>query len=400
MSLHLESAPHHGGSRCDVSPSDAAWTHFCNGLDPVRDGGMVPSILGFTRALAREHDGIRVVTPTPSRLDLLDIDPTLTLVGPAPNLEPWVRQASIVHIHGLWQKHGRVGARLARKHRVPYLVAAHGMADPWALRQKAWKKQIYARLIEDRNLQHAACLHALARPEVQSLRALAPRTPIALSPNGVDLQPFDNLPPRDALVDRYPNLRDRFLLLFFSRVHPKKGLDLLAPAFAAIAREHPHVHLLLAGKDDGALTPFLAHIRYARLDGRVTVLGHLAGAAAREAWGAADAFVLPSYSEGFSMSVLEALAARVPALVTHACNFPDLETERAAITVDSSLPGVEQGLRDLLRMSDPDRRAMAARGRELVETHYTWAAQARKLAAVYRWLTHGGAMPECIVTPS
>ena len=97
-------------------------------------------------------------------------------------------------MHGLWQGHTRRGARAARAARVPYLIAAHGMAEPWALRHKRWKKRLYLALVEAKNLRRASCLHALSRPEIGHLRELAPWTPICFVPNGVDLAAFDDLP--------------------------------------------------------------------------------------------------------------------------------------------------------------------------------------------------------------
>jgi glycosyltransferase involved in cell wall biosynthesis len=359
---------------------------------------MVPSILGITGALAAlEAEPVTIVTPTPSRLGERAIPRGLELRGPETRLEAVVRGAGVVHVHGLWQGHGRRGAREARRSRVPYLVAAHGMADPWALRHKAWKKAVYTALFEGRNLRRASCLHALARPEIGHLRALAPRAPVCFVPNGVDLAPFDDLPPRSALEDEYPELRDRFVLLFFGRLHVKKGLDLLADATAALARECPSIHLLLAGVDDGALGPFRDRCAARGLTRRVTWVGHVSGERARRVWGAADAFVLPSYSEGFSMAVLEALACRLPAVVTTACNFPELAAADGGIVVESTLNGVTSGLRDLLERSPAERQALGRRGRELVERGYTWDRQARRLADVYRWLAGGGAKPEVVV---
>src|SRR5512142_1554702 len=170
------------------------WIHLCNGLDPVRDGGMVPSILGMTGALAERGDPVMIVTPTPSRLGDTVLPPRLTLRGPETDLEAVVRGAEVVHLHGLWQGHTRRGARAARGARVPYLITAHGMAEPWALRHKYWKKKLYTALVEGKNLRHASGLHALSRPEIAHLRALAPRTPICFIPNGVDLRPFERLP--------------------------------------------------------------------------------------------------------------------------------------------------------------------------------------------------------------
>lgn len=394
------------GPRPRTGPPDsgrtARWVHLCNGLDPVRDGGMVPSILGMTGALAPhagDGPGLAIVTPTPSRTDLFRLPDGLSLHGPEADLEAAVRSAEVAHLHGLWQGHTRRGARAARRANVPYLIAAHGMAEPWALRHKAWKKRAYLALVERTNLRRADCLHALSRPEVAHLRALAPDTPVCLVPNGVDLAPFDDLPPRAALEAEHPELAGKFVLLFFGRLHAKKGLDLLAEAVADAARDRPDLHILLAGTDDGALGPFRARAEALGIGGRVTWVGHVSGERARRVWAAADAFVLPSYSEGFSMAILEALAARLPALITTACHFPELAAAGGGIAVEPTAGGVTAGLRELLERSPADRRDLASRGRALVESRYTWARQADRLAAVYRWVAGQGPAPEAVVPP-
>jgi glycosyltransferase involved in cell wall biosynthesis len=378
-------------------PSRGGWLHLCNGLDPKRDGGMVPSILGMTGALAALGGEVRIVTPTPSRLDDSPFPARVSLYGPDADLEASVRAAEIVHLHGLWQGHTRRGARAARRAKIPYLVAAHGMAEPWALRQKAIKKRVYTALIEGTNLRRAACLHALSRPEIGHLRDIAPKTPIALVPNGVDLRPFESLPTRSDFDSNHPELAGKFLLLFFGRVQTKKGLDLLAEALAAVQIDRPEVHLLLAGNDDGALSPFLEQSKALGILGQVSVLGHLSGDSARRVWGAADGFILPSYSEGFSMAILEALACRLPVVVTTACHFPELDAADAGITVAPTIVGVTAGLRELLERSPADRKSLGMRARALVERRYTWDRQAESLAEVYHWMTGGGPRPDVVV---
>jgi glycosyltransferase involved in cell wall biosynthesis len=382
----------------------SGWLHLCNGLDPQRDGGMVPAILGLTGALAEQGGQVTIVTPTPSRLDKVQVPEGVRLRGPQPggdgldgdDIEAAVQMAEVVHLHGLWQTHTRLGARAARRARIPYLIAAHGMAEPWALRHKAWKKRFYLALIEGKNLRRASCLHALSRPEVGHLRALAPRTPVCLVPNGVDLAPFERLPDRARLEAEHPELVGKFVLLFFGRLHVKKGLDLLATSLAALRHDHPDVHILVAGNDDGALAPFLNQLAALGLSGKVTCLGHVSGERARRAWGAADAFILPSYSEGFSMAVLEALACRLPVVITTACHFPELAEAEAGIVVPPTADGVTDGLRSLLERSPKQRAELGRRGRELVVERYTWNRQAERLADVYRWLAAGGPSPEAV----
>ncbi len=385
--------------RSRATTQRGGWLHLCNGLDPERDGGMVPSILGMTRALAEQGGQVTIVTPTPSRLGETPISPALTLRGPETDLEAAVRSADVVHMHGLWQGHTRRGCRAAIQAHVPYVMAAHGMVEPWALKHKAVKKAVYTALVEGPNLRNASCLHALSRPEIGHLRAIAPRTPVCLVPNGVDLAALEDLPPRSELESIYPELRGKFVVLFFGRLHAKKGLNLLAEALGILASDHPGLHVVLAGRDDGSLSQFQAIAQERKVTSHVTYVGHVYGERARQVWGAADAFALPSYSEGFSMAILEALACRLPALVTTSCHFPELADAQGALVVEPVQADVTLGLRQLLEMSDTERQALAMRGRALVERRYTWDRQAERLGDVYRWLAGGGPAPDSVVLP-
>jgi glycosyltransferase involved in cell wall biosynthesis len=270
------------------------------------------------------------------------------------------------------------------------------MAEPWALRHKRWKKRIYLAWVEARNLRRAGCLHALSRPEIEHLRQIAPWTPICFVPNGVDLSSFEDLPPRSLLEADHPELSGKLVLLFFGRVHVKKGLDLLAEAMGQVAPAYPELHLLIAGNDDGAWGPFRDRIASLGLSNRITYLGHVGGERARQVWAAADAFVLPSYSEGFSMAVLEAMACRLPTLITTACHFPEAKTAAASTVVAAEVDSVVQGMRDLLDRSPTERRELGESGRRLVEERYTWDKQAERLASVYEWLEGGGSPPEVV----
>jgi glycosyltransferase involved in cell wall biosynthesis len=274
------------------------------------------------------------------------------------------------------------------------------MAEPWALRHKFLKKRVYTALVEGRNLRRASCLHALSRPEIDHLRSLAPKVPICLVPNGVDPTPFDELPARSLLESTHPELINKFIILFLGRLHVKKGLDLLAQAVARVVHHHPNLHLLIAGADEGAKSPLVQLAQYLGIADRLTFLGHVAGESARLAWGAADAFVLPSYSEGFSMAVLEALAARLPVVITDSCHFPELAAADGGITAPPTPEGITQALRNLLERSPEERAALAARGRALVESRYTWNRQAERLAQVYNWLLEGGPAPDVVIEPA
>ncbi|MFM7130024.1 MAG: glycosyltransferase [bacterium] len=384
--------------RSPIQPVDGGLVHLCNGLDPIRDGGMVPSILGMAGALAGMGQmPTSIVTTTASRLDLLDVPEGLPIFGPETDFREAVKRAGAVHIHGLWQKQTRIGGRAAAQAGVPYVVAAHGMAEPWALRQKALKKKIYMALVEKPALRKAACLHALTRPEVQFLKQIAPETPVAWIPNGVNLKPLENLPERAEVEAVYPQIRGKFTLLFLSRLHVKKGLDMLAEALAQVWGPRDDWHLLLAGTEDGAGQAFVNQMNDLGLSKNLTVTGHVSGEKARMMWAAADTFILPSRSEGFSMAVLEALAARVPAIITTACHFPELAQAAAGMVCEPDVKSIGEALHVMKNeFSEEDRRQIAECGRELVEEQYTWASQAQRLMQVYRWIEKGGPRPDFV----
>jgi glycosyltransferase involved in cell wall biosynthesis len=395
--LELESIE--PGSSTAARSERTAIVHVCNGLDPIRDGGMVPSILGMTGAIARIEGGVTIVTPTPSRLDLIEIPPGVELLDARADFEAAIESAEIAHLHGLWQVQTRRGAAAARAARVPHLIAAHGMADPWALKHKYFKKQVYLSLVEKNRLQNASCLHALSRPEIGHLRAIAPRAPIAFIPNGVEIPADRAASDRAEFEATRPELAGKFHVLFLGRLHVKKGLDLLAEAAGSLCKEHKNLHFLIAGPDDGERDSLMNRVKALGIEDRVTELGHVRGRAARLAWASADAFVLPSYSEGFSMAVLESLANRTPTLITTACHFPEVALEGAGVVVDPTVAGVTAGLRSLLERSPAELAKMGENGRKLVVERYTWDRQGEKLASVYRWLRSGGTPPECVQFP-
>jgi poly(glycerol-phosphate) alpha-glucosyltransferase len=112
----------------------------------------------------------------------------------------------------------------------------------------------------------------------------------------------------------------------------------------------------------------------------------------------AEAFILPSLSEGLPVAVLEAWSYGVPVLMTEACNLPEGFAAGAALPIVADPAGIAAGLRRLFALSDAERRAMGARGQALVRERFTWQQVAEQMAAVYRWVLGGGPAPSCVLT--
>jgi glycosyltransferase involved in cell wall biosynthesis len=163
-------------------------------------------------------------------------------------------------------------------------------------------------------------------------------------------------------------------LVFMARLHPKKGLDLLLPAWARLKEYHSNWELLIAGpNEDGYQATVEAIIRELGVESATTLVGPVTGAAKQALLKGADLFVLPSYSEGFPVAVLEAMSCRVPVVGTDGCNFAELETEGGGWLCTANIDSVHKALQGALQTSDEERKARGLTARKLVERRYTWS---------------------------
>ena len=308
-----------------------------------------------------------------------------------------VARADVVHNHSVWMLPNSYGSRIAARHSKPVVITAHGALEPWAISTSQWKKRIVGRWFQDQDLKTAACIHVNSHAEIDGIREYGLTCPVAVIPNGINPPEVDDVPEHESFRRLFPEIGDQRIALFMARLHEKKGLGHLIPAWAAVAREFPDWHLVLAGPDDGYERSARELVSNHGVSSRVTFTGGLQGMRKTAALAAADVFVQPSFSEGFSMSILEALGAHLPVLMTPGCNFPDAVTAEAAVLVEPNVEGTVDGLRQLLSLSNQDRCDMGRRGRTLVVDRYSWDNVARKTLRLYHWLCNGGSQPEFVV---
>ncbi len=306
-----------------------------------------------------------------------------------------IEAADIVHVHGLWEEHCAVACSLARSLRKPYVVSAHGMLESWAVREKRWKKAAYAGLIERRNLRGAACLRAVTAAEIDDYRSFGlADAPFAVVPHGLDPPP--PIGP-NAFFERYPQVAGRPIVLFLSRLHPKKGLDLLFRAWPAVRAQHPDAQLVVAGPDsDGTQTGLLAMVREAGTESSVTFTGMLGGDLKWSAFAAATLFVLPSHSENFAVAISEAMAISVPLIVTRQCNRPEVAECGAGWIIEPDVRQLTHTICEALSMDDAGRAAMGRNGCRLARETLSWPAIGENLAGVYEWILGCGPQPGCV----
>ena len=366
-----------------------AWKH----------GGPIRSVHGLCKALAARGHQVTVFTTDVDTDGAVPVGQAVALDG----VEVWYFPVTVprrsyrsprmgaalrrriadfdaVHLHSVFLWPTSAAAREAERAGVPYLVAPRGMLVEDLLRRRGrWRKALWLRFVERRTLARAAGLHVTADLEAEEARKLGlPLPRVFVVPNGIDPEP----PP--AAEELSTPVRDLLaagpFLLYLGRLSWKKGLDRLIPALARV----PEATLAIAGNDEEGIRPRLeALVREAGVGGRVLFLGPVDGADKAVLLHRCAALVLPSYSENFGNSVLEAMAAGRAVVVTPEVGLAGVVREESAgIVVDGDPGALGDALRALL--VDPDREAMGRRGAEAARKRFGWEAVAEQMEGVYR----------------
>ncbi|MGG6269232.1 glycosyltransferase [Leptolyngbya sp. AN03gr2] len=305
-----------------------------------------------------------------------------------------LRDYDLVHTVSLFTYPVAIAHWLCQLYKIPYIASPHGMLDPWALSYKGWKKKIYYTLIERPILCKASIIQMLSQTEADGIRSLSLPTPVKIIPNGIHRQDFTTLPDPDLFYQRFPHLRDKTLILFLGRIDPKKGLDLLAPAFAQIHAQFPNTHLVVAGPDNINFLPTAqSYFEQAGVLEAVTFTGMLTGTLKYAALAAVDLYVAPSYSEGFSLSVLEGMASGLPCVFTTGCNFPEAAIAQVAEVVEIDADAIAQAMKTLLSDSEA-RQQMGKRAQYFIFNHYTWQSISEQLIEIYCKISGQSFVPE------
>lgn len=369
-------------------------------------------------------------------------------LGASPSLHRALttESADLIYRAGLWRLPSKYSHEWSKKHRRPEIIAPHGMLDPWAVRNSRWKKRLAHVWFEGAHLRDAACIRALCQSEADSIRAYGLKNQVCIIPNGIDLPNTDN---RQPTTDNGPKV-----LLFLGRLHPKKGLPNALRAWkqalhstSKIASGYAHQgvaefqrrecshrvqnskfdewQFVIAGWDqngheaelkqlckelglayaDVPAASFLAeNCKLNTENSQILFVGPAFGVTKDQLLRSASAFILPSFSEGLPMSVLEAWSYRLPVLMTDHCNLPEGFAADAAIRIGTDAESIAEGLREFFSLPTTDNgqpttslSSLGRNGRALVERQFTWPQVAAQMKEVYEWVLGAGPRPCCVV---
>jgi glycosyltransferase involved in cell wall biosynthesis len=299
-------------------------------------------------------------------------------------LQKHVHEYDVIHCHGLWHFGTLAPFMLDRK--VAKVITIHGVLDRWVYAHHNWKKELMNTLAQKAYLRRADLVQINNADEQEDvLRYLGhPHPNVVVIPNGVKTSDFAQLPPKGTFRQKFNLPADKKLVLFMSRLNAKKGLDLLLPGFRDYVQERPDTILALAGSDDGYEATTRQFIKQHNLEESIRLVGMLTGDDKKAALADADLFTLPSYSEGFSMAVLEAMAAGTPALVSDRVGFSDAirKNEAAGLLTNLSPEAVKAGLEKLLS-DDLLRSQLAKNATDMVKKQYDIDVVAKQLLDEY-----------------
>jgi glycosyltransferase involved in cell wall biosynthesis len=305
----------------------------------------------------------------------------------------------IIHQHSMWLGYSHATASAARTIGCPTVIAPEGCLDAYALRLAKLKKWIALQLYEKRNLNRARCVYALSDAEASSIRAFGLTNDIAILPNGVSADWLERGGDGARFKKTFTIDPDKRIVLYVGRLHPKKGLELLIHAASGLRKLLGSWVIVIVGEGNPAYRKALVDlVEENGLQDLVRFVGPLYGQEKRDAFDAASVFVLPSYSEGAPMAVLEALAAAVPVITTYSSPWSELESNGCGWWVEATQEGIKGALHAAVQNSQEGLQQMGRQGRELVREKYTWRKIAEQTALLYQYLRHGGPRPSFLST--
>ena len=309
----------------------------------------------------------------------------------------------LIQMQSIWDIPYHQLSKIARKLHIPYIITPRGMLEPWSLSQKRWKKKIALMLYQMKDLKRAACIFTTAEMEAKHVRDLGIKVPISVIPNGIETGGYSCRKTIDGVKKQ---------ILFLSRIHVKKGIELLIDAYSHLHKNFPDWSLVIVGNGEADYIKSLENrVNTLELQDCIKILPPVFGDAKTKLYQESSLFCLPSYSENFGMVIAEAMSCGVPAITTNGTPWQLLngeestmgasldilgEDRRTGWCIELSVQNIETVLREAMSMDFSSLYEMGQRGSKLVNENFNYRSVAKKTKRLYEWILNGGEIPEFV----
>lgn len=288
----------------------------------------------------------------------------------------------LIQIQSMWDLPYHKVMVEARKLGIPYIVTPRGMLEPWSLSQKKWKKKLAWWLYQRNDVQKSVCVFTTAKMEADHVTNLGITTCKAVIPNGIETDSY----PCKTSVDVVKKQ-----VLFLSRVHVKKGIEIL---FEAWKRIHPYYEdwqLLVIGNGEAEYIHRLENrVECLGLKESIKILPPVFGNDKIQIYQESALFCLPSYSENFGMAIAEAMSCGTPVITTTNCPWNILNDTKTGWCIDLNVDNLERALREALSMNPTELYDMGQKASKLIYENFDYRNVTRKTLKLYEWLLNGG----------
>lgn len=302
----------------------------------------------------------------------------------------------IIHQHQIWTSISYTTLFFSKRN-IPTIIAPHGSLDQYSLNVSKWKKKLALAIYERSNLKHSFCLHATSGNEIPDFRHFGLINPIAFINNGINEKNLSFVGNANRFREQNNIEKNKRILLFLSRISPTKGLDMLIEAINSIKDEFSNWQLIIAGNDEFNHKKEIEKlIKQFNLESSIKIIGPQFNQEKNDAFEAAELFILPSYSEGSPMVILDSLAAGVPVITTKASTWNDLMEYNCGWWTDINVTAITVALKDAINMPIEDLIKKGENGKKLVRLKYTWTQLSHKTIQLYKWLLGNSYKPDFV----
>ena len=312
-------------------------------------------------------------------------------------------KVDVIQLQSMWDLRYHIVAKTARKHRIPYIITPRGMLEPWCLSQKKWKKKLAMALYQMKDIKRSACVFTTAEMEALHVRDLGVDVPMVVIPNGIETDGYPCRISKDKVKKQ---------ILFLSRIHIKKGIELLIDAFDRIIKKNTDMDdwtvAIVGNGEEEYIRELKRKVEGLNLRDKVKILAPVFGDAKVKLYQESSIFCLPSYSENFGMVIAEAMSCGVPCITTNGTPWQLLNGEVSTMganldilgknrktgwCIDLNVDNLEKVLLEAMTMKTEALYEMGQKGNLLVQENFNYKSVARKVMQLYSWLLDGGQTP-------